>query len=221
MRKNSRLNVNLSGVVINNRMAAATDIAARTPWHQMIAEPERFIPASGLSGAGLGSDAHWLRLDFQRTESEHNVPWWLVVEPLNLYDLRLYRRNISGEFEELVSGDRIPFAAGREREWRQYAFMLPAHGPVYLRAHDPGGVSFPVALWHQEDLERYEQRGELLLGGVYGALLALCFYNLFLAVSLRDPAYGWYVATTLALGIFWHISMAMLLNGGGATGHIG
>ncbi len=192
----------LSGVVINDRMAAATDIAARTLWRQMIAEPERFAPASGFNGVGLGSDAHWLRLDFQRTELERSAPWWLVVEPLNLYDLRLYRRNIHGEFEELASGERVPFAAGREREWRQYAFMLPAHGPVYLRAYDPGGVSFPVALWHQHDLERYEQWGELLLGGVYGALLALCLYNLFLAVSLRDPAYGWYVATTLALAIF-------------------
>ncbi|HNP52123.1 MAG TPA: hypothetical protein PKJ85_10065, partial [Nitrosomonas nitrosa] len=58
----------LSGVVINDRMAAATDIAARTLWRQMIAEPERFAPASGFNGIGLGSDAHWLRLDFQRTE---------------------------------------------------------------------------------------------------------------------------------------------------------
>lgn len=192
----------LSGTVINDRMAAAIDITAHTPWRQILAEPQRFTPASGRSGVGLESGAHWLRLDFRRAEAERAAPWWLVVEPLNLYDLRLYRRNAHGEFEELVSGERASFAAGREREWRQYAFILPEHGPVYLRAYDPGGASFPVALWYQDDLERHERLGELLLGSIYGALLAMCFYNFFLALSLRDPAYGWYVATTLALGIF-------------------
>ncbi|MDV6343966.1 diguanylate cyclase [Nitrosomonas sp. Is37] len=192
----------LSGVVINKRMAAATDDTARLPWSQILAEPQRFIPASGWSGAGLGSEAHWLRLDFRRTEVERGAPWWLVVEPLNLYDLRLYRRNAFGEFEELASGERVPFAAGREREWRQYAFILPEQGPVYLRAYDPAGASFPVALWHQDDLEDHEHLGELLLGSIYGALLAMCLYNLFLALSLRSQTYGWYVATTITLGIF-------------------
>lgn len=192
----------LSGTVINDRMAAATDVTARIPWQQMLDELQRFTPGSGCSGVGLVPGAHWLRLDFHRAETERSAPWWLVVEPLNLYDLRLYRRNVRGEFEELASGERVSFAVGREREWRQYAFILPEQGPVYLRAYDPGGASFPVALWHQDDLERHEHLGELLLGGVYGALLAMCLYNLFLALSLRDPVYGWYVATTMTLGVF-------------------
>lgn len=192
----------LSGAVINKRMAAATDDTARLPWSQILAEPQRFIPASGRSGAGLGSEAHWLRLDFRRTEVELGAPWWLVIESFNLYDLRLYRRNALGEFEELASGDRVPFAAGREREWRQYAFILPEQGPVYLRAYDPAGASFPVALWRQNDLEYHEHLGELLLGSIYGALMAMCLYNLFLALSLRSRTYGWYVVTTITLGIF-------------------
>ncbi len=191
----------LSGVVINNRMATATDATAQLSWSQILAEPQRFIPASGRCGAGLGSGAQWLRLDFRRAEAEQSVPWWLVVEPLSLYDLRLYRRNALGEFEEITSGERVPFAAGREREWRQYAFVLPEHGPVYLRAYDPGCASFPVTLWHQDDLEFHERLGELLLGGIYGGLLIMCLYNLFMALSLRDPVYGWHVTTTLVLGV--------------------
>ena len=190
----------LSGVVINKQMAAATDATARLSWSQILAEPQRFIPASGRCGAGLGSGAQWLRLDFRRAETEYSAPWWLVVEPFSLYDLRLYRRNALGEFEEITSGERVPFKAGREREWRQYAFVLPEHGPVYLRAYDPDCASFPVTLWHEDDLEFHEHLGELLLGGIYGGLMVMCLYNLFMALSLRDSVYGWHVMTTLALG---------------------
>lgn len=192
----------LSGVPINNQLATAADVPKRMPWTKIVAEPQRFAPASGRCGTGLGSDAQWLRLDFRRAEAERGAPWWLVVEPLNLYDLRVYRRNAHGNFEEFTSGERVPFAAGREREWRQYAFILPEQGPVYLRIYDPGCASFPIALWHQDDLERHERLGELLLGGIYGGLLVMCLYNLFLALSLRDSAYGWHATTTLVLGVF-------------------
>ncbi|MDM4767261.1 diguanylate cyclase [Pelomonas sp. SE-A7] len=194
-----------SGHTINAQMQAFADGSGLRPSAGVLGHADLFVEPA-RAGAGLGGTAHWMRLQLRRSATERGQAWWLVVEPLNLFDLRVYRRAGDGGWQELQSGERVPFAAGREREWRQFAFRLPDDGEavteLYLRAQDPGGASFPVALWHEDDLRRHERIGELLLGAMYGALLALSAYNLFLALSLRDRAYGWYVATTLSLGLF-------------------
>lgn len=163
----------------------------------------QFSQSAGRSGAGLGKAAYWLRLHLQRPDDGER--WWLVVEPLNLYDLQLYLPDDRGGWQRRESGEKVAYRAGRDRDWRQYAFALPpGSGPltIYVRAQDPGGVSFPVSLWRDADLERHIRNGELILGLIYGLLAGMCAYNLFLAFTLRDATYSWYVGAMLALTLF-------------------
>ncbi len=166
----------------------------------------RFQPAPGPSAAGLTPAAYWLRLDIQRPPAEQGRSWWLVAEPLNLFDLRLYLPDGRGCLQERLSGERVAFAEGRDQDWRQYAFRLPDSGTqpltLYVRSQDPGGLSFPLRLWREEALAQHMRQGELLLGLVYGLLLGLSAYNFFLALTLRDSAYLMYVAATLSLTLF-------------------
>lgn len=170
----------------------------------------QFVPSQGVSGGGIEATAHWLRLTVQRPPGD-GQEWWLEVHPLNLYDLRLYWPKPDGSYREVLSGERVPFLEGREEVYRQYAFRLPlaADQPLtfYVRAQDPGGAVFPLTLHTRDDLNQTIRIGELLSGLIYGLIIGLVIYNLFLAVSLRDQAYVWYVFSSL--GLLWFIAHLM------------
>lgn len=198
----------VSGVPLNARSDwLRDDSASLSP--AGLGEPavqQQFQQGAAPSSAGLTTAAYWLRITLQRPEAELGRHWWLVVEPLKLFDLRLYLPGPDGQLQERLSGDRMPFAVGRDLDYRQFAFRLPDTGTqpltLYLRSQDPGGLSFPVSLWREEQLHSHVRGGELLLGLVYGLLLGLSAYNLFLALTLRDKAYFMYVGATFSLTLY-------------------
>ena len=167
---------------------------------------QQFRSGPAPSSVGLTTAAYWLRITLQRPPAERGRDWWLVIEPLKLFDLRLYLPAPDGQWQERLSGDRVPFGAGRDLDYRQFAFRLPDTGAkpltLYLRSQDPGGLSFPLSVWREDQLHSHVRAGDLLLGLVYGLLLGLSAYNLFLALTLRDKAYFMYVAATLSLTLY-------------------
>lgn len=164
-----------------------------------------FAPSLGISGGPIENAAYWLRLTVKRPPGDRS-DWWLEVHPLNLYDLRLYWPDGKGGFREQRSGERVEFGSGRDEIYRQFAFRLPLNedAPLtfYIRAHDPGGAVFPITLHTRDDLNQSIRQGELVAGLIYGLMLGLAIYNLFLAISLRDEAYLWYVGSALGLTAF-------------------
>lgn len=164
-----------------------------------------FAPSQGVSGGSIENTAHWLRITVQRPAGDQRE-WWLEVHPLNLYDLRLYWPDGKDGYREQRSGERVEFRAGRDEIYRQFVFRLPLQDDApltfYLRAHDPGGAVYPITFHTRDDLNQSIRRGELIAGLIYGLMLGLAIYNLFLAISLRDAAYVWYVGSALGLTAF-------------------
>ena len=85
----------------------------------------------------------------------------------------------------------------------------PAPLTFYLRSYDPAGNSFPLKVWQLDPAGAGSGR-EPVFGLIYGLILAMLLYNLFIFLSLRDTAYfWWYVMTTSG-------ALLMIL---GMTGH--
>ncbi len=55
----------------------------------------------------------------------------------------------------------------------------------YLRTYDPAGNSFPLRVWQLDALQAQAAGENLFLGLVYGVILAMLLYNLFIFFSLR------------------------------------
>lgn len=160
----------------------------------------RFEPASGKASVGQSPHPWWIRVSVQR-ERDAPADWWLEVGSVTIKDMRLYLPNGSGGWDERQSGELAGFAESRDHPYRRMLFRLPPlsdQQPVtfYLRSYDPAGNSFPLKVWQLEALQAQAVGENLFLGLVYGVILAMLLYNLFIFLSLRDSAYFWYVMTT-------------------------
>ena len=160
----------------------------------------RFQPSQGKASVGQSPNPWWIRVSLRRT-SDAPRHWWLEVGSVTLKDLRIYLPDGNGGWVERQSGELVGFNEGRDYPYRRMLFRLPPlddQQPLtfYLRSYDPAGNSFPLKVW-QLDARQGQAAGEnLFLGLIYGVILAMLLYNLFIFLSLRDSAYFWYVVTT-------------------------
>lgn len=196
-----------SGSVLNDRIELLEDVGGQLSIADM-ADPavqSRFQPAAGRTSVGQSRNPWWIKLNLQRG-SDAPSQWWLEVGAVTLLDLQLYLPGADGQWQQRQAGERVGFAEGRDHDYRRAVFRLPDLGQqpltIYLRTYDPAGNSFPLRAWQLHDLEQLAKREHLLLGLIYGVILALLLYNLFILLALRDRAYLWYVLTMGASLVF-------------------
>lgn len=190
-----------SGLSLNQQIDLFEDTTGQLTIEQ-ISAPEfakRFQPAHGLAGVGLSDNPWWIRLRLTRTS---NAPhsWYLENGSINIRDFRLYLKDDLGLWQERQSGERVPFAQGRDYLGRTFVFKLPSLTDdellVYARAYNPAGNLFPLKAWQHQDLIERTQQENFIYGTVYGCIVALLLYNLCLLTIFRDKGYFWYVLLT-------------------------
>lgn len=158
-----------------------------------------FRPADGRESAGRSPSAWWLRVTLQKG-IDAPARWWLELGGMLVLDARLYLPDGQDGWIERASGERVPFAEGRDYPYRRGLFELPELDDqpltIYVRSYDPAGNLFPLRIWQLGDLQLMSGEENFTYGLIYGVVLALLLYNLFILFSLRDRAYFWYVLTT-------------------------
>ncbi len=159
--------------------------------------------------------AYWLRLRLQPKPGAEERRWLLELPYTQLDRVDLYVR--SGSFPSWhheVAGDLRPLSAQSLR-YPQPLFQLPLKEAeeleLLLRVQSSTTIAVPLRLWQQESFDAWHQKSTLVNGIVYGVLLGLVFYNLFLFPTVRDNAYLWF---SLYLGAFllFQFSMAGLVR---------
>jgi diguanylate cyclase (GGDEF)-like protein len=179
----------------------------------------RFSPAAGRQvWTGRAAPATWLRFSISGAELEAivaagrgerpspAVQWILVLEPsfsIILDRAELYIPLRSGGFQRIAAGAMVP-RRPFEAPSRHFVFELPADAfdgsPCYLRISSSRDVE--ARLFLEPALERNEGREYAVYGIIYGVLIAMIIYGLFLLVSLKDRAYHSYILYTLSLGLW-------------------
>ncbi|MGE4408263.1 sensor histidine kinase [Pseudomonas sp.] len=169
----------------------------------------RFQPhRTAVLNAGYSHSVYWLRVDLHyRPQAERGARRWLLeVAYPPLDSLQLYLPDEQGGYRlARDTGDTRPWAS-REIGQGNYLFEveLPADRPqrLYLRVQSEGSIQVPLSLWsHHAYLEA--QPGRIyVLGMIYGVLLAMLVYNLFIYISIRDPSYLYYILYIAAFGLY-------------------
>ncbi len=161
-------------------------------------------PAKGRVNFGYTGEAIWARLRLVNTGPARATA--LIEYAYPAIDYVTFYRPVEGGFAGETLGDRTPFSR-REFESRNPVFRvsLPPGGDAvfYLRATSSGNIEMPLALWDIHSLQSRERDLQLIYGFVFGLILVMGLYNLFIFISIRDPAYIAYVIFIigLALGI--------------------
>ncbi|AGA85145.1 sensor histidine kinase [Stutzerimonas stutzeri] len=169
----------------------------------------RFQPhQNAVFNAGYSRSVHWVRVDLNyRPQTVQGARRWLLeVAYPPLDSLQLYLADGQGGYRLAGdTGDTKPWAS-REIRQGNYLFEieLQPNQPqrAYLRVASEGSIQVPLSLWSQHAYLEAQPGRIYVLGMIYGVLLAMLVYNLFIYVSIRDQSYLFYILYIAAFGLY-------------------
>ncbi|WP_437882744.1 7TM diverse intracellular signaling domain-containing protein [Pseudomonas sp. LRF_L74] len=164
--------------------------------------------AGQVLNAGYTRSAYWLRVDlnYQPMSRDKERLWYLELAypPLDRVDLYLPDEH-GGYRLAQRSGDTLPFNS-RQVKQNNYVFEvdLTAHQTkrIYLRLQSEGSMQAPLILWSPKAYLEDQPQRIYVLGIIYGVLLVMLFYNLFIFVSVRDTSYLYYILYIASFGLY-------------------
>ncbi len=166
--------------------------------------------------AGYSRSVFWLRLDldYRPLASRDPATWLLELAYPPLDKLDLYLPDGQGGYRLAQrTGDTLPFASRPIRQ-NNYLFELglEPNKPqrVYLRLESQGSIQAPLTLWSPKAYLEEQPERIYVLGIIYGVLLVMLIYNLFIFLSVRDTSYLYYILYIASFG-FYQVSV----NGAG------
>ncbi len=174
---------------------------------------KRFQPhQKSFPNFGFTQSAFWFRTTLiNRTEERQS----LILEQTSSWidSIKLYipDRQSPEQWRETHVGDKRPFL---ERPVKHQDFLFPLvvesgqELPVYIRLESRSLLMTPLTLWKSAAYDEHSRNISYLFGVLFGILLIMFFYNLFLYFSIKDRAYLYYILFVFSVGI-----MAFTSNG--------
>ncbi len=153
---------------------------------------------------GFTGQSVWLRTSLTIPEPL-NRQWYLVIpypllEEVDVYILRDRQQpTIYHTSRQETENRRV------QAHSYQVALPLPRdlHGELelFVRARSATSLQVPIELWREDHLLTQFSLRSLYWGAYFGVLSALVIYNLFLFLSLKDLAYGYYVLYIISMSV--------------------
>ncbi|NWD25800.1 response regulator [Pseudomonas yamanorum] len=158
--------------------------------------------------AGYSRSVFWLKLDLRYRPKNPDVSrhWLLELAYPPLNQLELYQPDSVGNYR-LVSrtGSSLPFSS-REIRQSNYLFKLDflpgQQETLYLRLQSQGSIQAPLTLWSTTAYLEEQPLRLYVLGVIYGVLLGMLVYNLFIYLSVRDTSYLYYILYIASFGLY-------------------
>jgi len=158
--------------------------------------------------AGYSHSVFWVKIDLHyRPDNPAAQRTWLLelaYPPLDHLDL--YLPDAAGGYRLAQrTGDTLPFAS-REIRQNNYLFKLDfaanERKTVFLRLQSEGSVQAPITLWSSTAYLEDQPLRLYVLGLIYGVLLGMLVYNLFIYLSVRDISYLYYIFYIASFGLY-------------------
>lgn len=158
--------------------------------------------------AGYSRSVFWLRLDieYRPVQEQGERTWLLELAYPPLDHLELYLPGEDGSFFLAQrTGDALPFDSRQIRQ-NNYLFELnlqPEQSKrIYLRLESQGSIQAPLTLWAPTAYLEDQPGRIYVLGIIYGVLLVMLVYNLFIFLSVRDTSYLYYILYIASFGLY-------------------
>jgi signal transduction histidine kinase len=149
-----------------------------------------FIPAKAV----------WLCFTVRSAASSRS--WLISAGPNSIDSVNVYVVDPDGRVESLIA-DSERRSSEAPRPLSEYAFRLTI-GPgqvktIYMRFSSESLLSASASLWDSFYYLRSHERVSLFLGLLLGVVIAVFFSTFFIAISLREGAYTYYLVYLLGL----------------------
>ncbi|GAB6387007.1 hybrid sensor histidine kinase/response regulator [Stutzerimonas marianensis] len=152
---------------------------------------------------GKNGAVWWFRVQLDNPQSTSVSGLFEINYPL-LDDIELYLQHPDGTLSRQRSGDQHPFG---ERAVKVANFWFPVDlepgvSTLVLRVKSTSTLYVPLYFSTYAANAAASENSSTLAGAFYGVLFAMFCYNFFLFLSLREPAYFWYLVYNLNVGLF-------------------
>ena len=158
--------------------------------------------------AGYSRSAFWLKVDLHYLPKDPQAlrTWLLELAYPPLDHLELYVPDDTGAYRLAGrTGDALPFAS-REIRQNNYLFNVDFKAgeqkTLYLRLQSEGSIQAPLTLWSSTAYLEDQPLRLYVLGLIYGVLLGMLVYNLFIYLSVRDTSYLYYILYIASFGMY-------------------
>ncbi len=158
--------------------------------------------------AGYSHSVFWLKVDLRYLPKNPQTQrtWLLELAYPPLDHIDLYLADAAGNYHLVErTGDALPFNSRQIKE-NNYLFELnfsPGQSrTVYLRLASQGSIQAPLTLWSAQSYLEEQPIRIYILGLIYGVLLGMLVYNLFIYISVRDTSYLYYIFYIGSFGLY-------------------
>ena len=190
-------------------MQVFEDTGGEATLADITARDELFKPhTQDTLNAGYSHSAFWVKVDLQYQPRDPQVhrTWLLELAYPPLDSIELYLADADGNYRLAErTGDALPFDSRQIKE-NNYLFELnfsPGQSQtVYLRLASQGSVQAPLTLWSAQSYLEEQPVRIYILGLIYGVLLGMLVYNLFIYLSVRDTSYLYYIFYIASFGLY-------------------
>ena len=190
-------------------MQVFEDIGGQATLADIRARDDLFKPHNkDTLNAGYSHSAFWLKVDlsYQPLNPQIHRTWLLELAYPPMDNIDLYLADASGNYRLAErTGDALPFDTRQIKE-NNYLFELnfsPGQSQtVYLRVASQGSVQAPLTLWSAQAYLEEQPVRIYILGLIYGVLLGMLVYNLFIYLSVRDTSYLYYIFYIASFGLY-------------------
>ena len=190
-------------------MQVFEDVSGTATLADVIGHDELFKPLNkDTLNAGYSHSAFWVKLDlrYQPQNPDLHRTWLLELAYPPMDQIDLYTPDASGHYRLAArTGDALPFDS-REIKENNYLFELdfkPGQPQtVYMRLASQGSVQAPLTLWSAQSYLENQPVRIYILGLIYGVLLGMLIYNLFIYLSVRDTSYLYYIFYIASFGLY-------------------
>ncbi|WP_316818190.1 7TM diverse intracellular signaling domain-containing protein [Pedobacter nyackensis] len=156
----------------------------------------------------LSKDAVWLDIRLKNNSASND---WYIQVPPPVNEVDLYTERKDGGFNHIKLNDKTLYP---NRPVKVNGFILPLslskgeNRHYYLRIKNNYKLKVPIYAGTLEAIYEEEHFKNIINGFMFGALLALMIYNLYIYIAIKDRSYIYYLGY-----IFFSIVFLMIWNG--------
>ena len=148
---------------------------------------------------GFSDSTYWARLKVKNFSTIKN---WIITHKYHQQDKVSFFKKINGKWKIKETGDTLPFGT-REVKTEDLAFEIKPNESLYFIKIS--GVYNNLQLTIETEKSYYLGKipQNYILGVVFGILIAMIGYNLFIFLSIKDITYLYYVGTVVNIGLYF------------------
>ena len=186
---------------LDQGLSIFVDQSARLPFHKILTQP--FInSADKVPNLGITPATIWVKLNITNQSSEDKL--FLLIEQPAIDSVSLYYQSTAGGWKNISLGEYKKYA---ERIIDNPNYIFPLNIPVgtsgifYLSINSKDQIQLPLLLGTERSILDENLIQNLLFGMYAGIILIMILYNLFVAFTVRDSSYIYYIVYIAFVGL--------------------